>query len=387
MSIAPTRLALSGSRFSVTYAIAADPATARSIADNVRVEQTIEFPLDLIADDDIRHGVVGRIEGFETFGPDLSHCTISYADETSAFELPQLLNVILGNASLFRGVKVVRFDLSDAVAAAFRGPRFGTSGLRRLFDRPAGPLFMSALKPQGLSAVELARQASAFAAGGLDIVKDDHGLANQSFSPFRERVTRCADAVREANARTGGRSLYAPMLSGPAERLIEDALFARDAGAGALLLAPALIGLDAARRIAELDVLALPILGHPALGGGFVLGAAHGFSHRAYFGQVMRLIGMDATIFPNFGGRFAFTRDECRAITRGCGEAMNGFAPILPSPGGGMTFAAVPEMARFYGDDILYLMGGELHRVGDLTDACLRLRDHAQAAMAKEPAE
>jgi ribulose-bisphosphate carboxylase large chain len=54
---------------------------------------------------------------------------------------------------------------------------------------------------------------------------------------------------------------------------------------------------------------------------------------------------------------------------------MNHFKPIFPSPGGGMTFDNVPEMARFYGADVMYLMGGNLHKQpGTLDENCRTLR-------------
>ena len=370
-----TRLSVSGRRFRVTYSIYAAADDAREIAEKACVEQTIEFPPELIQDDDIRAEVFGQIEDFESARPDRHLVTISYAEECSAFTLPQLLNVMYGNISLFPNMRVERFELPETLASKFSGPRFGLAGLRELFHTAGGPLFMSALKPQGLSAKKLADQAYQFALGGLDIIKDDHGLANQVFSPFKERVQRACEAVRNANTKTGGKAIYAPMISAPSEEIAEMAHFAKEQGAGAFLISPSLIGFDVARRLAEDDEIALPMIGHPALMGSYVVSPANGFSHYAMFGQIMRLIGMDVSIFPNHGGRFSFTQQQCRAITRGCADPMNHFKPIFPSPGGGMTFQNIPDMAKFYGNDVMYLMGGNLHKQGlPLAESCKKLR-------------
>jgi ribulose-bisphosphate carboxylase large chain len=373
--IADTSVEVSGERLAVAYSLHAGEDDARDIAEKATTEQTIEFPPELIGNDGIREHVFGRIEAFESFGPRLHHTVISYAVECSAFTLPQLFNLIYGNISLFPQMRVERIALPHSLAAIFKGPRFGTGGLRERFGAPSGPLFMTALKPQGLPADRLAEQAHQFALGGLDIIKDDHNLANQPFAPFAERVKRACAAVREANERTGGHSVYAPMISGPSEQIVEQAFFAKEQGAGALLIAPALIGFDVARRLAEDDALGLPMIGHPAMMGSYVVSPTNGYSHYAMFGQVMRLIGMDVSIYPNFGGRFSFSPEECRAIVAGCSDEMNHFAPIFPSPGGGMTFDNVPEMARFYGDEVMYLMGGNLHKQpGTLAENCRRLR-------------
>ena len=373
-----TTLSVSGHRFRVTYSVHAGEEDARLIAEKACVEQTIEFPPELIRDDDIRGEVFGRIEAFKSASAQRHLVTISYAEECSAFTLPQLLNVMYGNISLFPAMRVERFELPHTLASVFKGPRFGREGLRELFGSERGPLFMSALKPQGLSAEKLAEQAYQFALGGLDIIKDDHGLANQVFSPFKERVQRACEAVRKANSETGGGAIYAPMISAPSEQIIEMAHFAKEQGAGAFLISPSLIGFDVARRLAEDDEIALPMIGHPAMMGSYVVSPTNGFSHYAMFGQIMRLIGMDVSIFPNHGGRFSFTKEECRAITAGCAEDMGHFKPIFPSPGGGMTFENIPDMAEFYGEDVMYLMGGNLHKQSlPLAESCKRLRELA----------
>src|SRR5690606_2754524 len=130
--------------------------------------------------------------------------TISYAVETTGCELTQFLNVVFGNSSIKPGIRVERLDLPPGLLNAFKGPRLGRDGLRALLGVPTRPLLCTALKPMGLSAKALAEFAYRFALGGMDVIKDDHGLANQSFAPFKERVERCAEAVARANRETGG---------------------------------------------------------------------------------------------------------------------------------------------------------------------------------------
>ena len=93
---------------------------------------------------------------------------------------------------------VIDIEFGKHVESSFRGPRFGVRGLRKLLSVKYGPLLMTALKPMGTSSDKLAEMAFAFALGGIDIIKDDHGLANQVYAPFEERVTKCAQAVRRA---------------------------------------------------------------------------------------------------------------------------------------------------------------------------------------------
>ena len=366
---------MSGERFTVVYKLTGDAATARAKADAICVEQTIEFPADLIGQGDIRGHVLGRVESFQPLDDAHFQATISYAVEISGYELTQLLNVIFGNSSIKPGIRVQRLDLPPALLRAFKGPRFGRAGLRHHLGVVQRPLLCTALKPMGLSAQALADYAYQFALGGIDMIKDDHGLADQAFAPFEERVTLCAAAVARANAETGNKAIYIPNLTAPAHQIMAKARFAKQAGAGGLMVAPGLTGLDTLRHLADADDIALPILSHPAFQGSFVAHSDSGLTHGVIFGQLARLAGADGTIFPNYGGRFAFSEAECAEIRDATTTKMAHLKPIFPAPGGGMGLQRLTEMGRFYGNDVIYLIGGGLHRAGsDLVANSRRFR-------------
>jgi ribulose-bisphosphate carboxylase large chain len=237
-----------------------------------------------------------------------------------------------------------------------------------------GPLLMSAIKPDGLSSADLADLAYRFALGGMHFVKDDHGLVDQPTSPYRERLTACVAAVSEANAKTGLGSTYVPNITGPASQIFDRAFLAKEAGAGAVMLAPSLVGFDVSRTLAADPDFGLPIVSHPTFSGANIITPTTGFSHRFFYGTLQRLMGVDAVVYPNFGGRFGFSREECLSIVEGCIEDLGGLKPIFPAPGGGMNFDRVPEMRATYGNHVVYLVGGALLREGsELTAACQRL--------------
>lgn len=365
-------LQVSGERFTVVYAIrAASEGEALARAKDMALEQTVEFPEELVPPGDILHHVVGRIESCRPAGEGRFEAAISYAVETVGGELPQLLNVIFGNSSIKAGLRVERLELPDSLLADFQGPRFGREGLREYLGVYNRPLLCTALKPMGLPARDMADLAYLCALGGIDIIKDDHGLGDQPFAPYWERMQRCADAVQRANQETGRRSIYMPNVTGPAEKVVESARFARQVGAGGILICPGITGLDVMRYLADDEEIALPIMSHPALQGSFVTSPDSGISHYALFGQIARLAGADATIYPNWGGRFAFSKEECQSIAAGTEVAMGGLKPIFPTPGGGMTLERIPELFEVYGKDVIFLVGGGLFKQGpNLVENC-----------------
>jgi ribulose-bisphosphate carboxylase large chain len=366
---------VSGERFRVEYRIAAAEPDARAIARDICVEQTVEFPLDRIPDGDIRDVIVGQIESFHMDDDRHGRATISYAVETSGLELTQLLNVVFGNYSMKPHVRVERVDLPGALVAALAGPRFGQAGLRSILEVPARPILCTALKPMGLPVVALSDLTYRLALGGIDIIKDDHGLTNQAFAPFEDRVCRCVEAVERANRETGFRSMYVPNVTAGGGDTLDRARFARAAGAGGLLVTPGLAGLGTMANVAAADDVGLPVFSHPAFQGSYVTNPDAGISHAALFGQIARLAGADASIYPNFGGRFSFGREECRDIANACVAPLGGLPGIFPMPGGGMTVQRVPELLDFYGNDVILLIGGGLFQHGpDLLENCREFR-------------
>ena len=334
----------------------------------IGLEQTVELPRALLTAD-LADRMAGRVEDVRLSGPRTARATLSYPVEAIGDDLPQCLNLLFGNISLKPGIRIVGIDWPAALLDAFGGPGHGVAGLRALTGARDRALLCTALKPIGLPARELAQRCEAFARGGIDIIKDDHGLTDQPFCPYRERVVACADAVARANAQTGKKSLYAPNITAPVLAIAERVRLAQDLGAGGLLVAPGLTGFDALRMLAADETVNLPLMSHPAWLGSLIVSPDSGVAHAVIFGQLQRLAGADASIYPNYGGRFAFSREECARIAEGCRMSMGRYPPIFPTPGGGMTLDRIPDLLALYGEDVLFLMGGGLYgRSLDLVD-------------------
>ena len=373
-------------RFTVTYAIsAADSEEARRKAFDICVEQTVEFQYDLITDDVIKAEIVGRIESLTEKAAGQYQTVISYHEDTAGVEFTQFLNVVFGNTSIKPGIRVEALHPTPAQLTAFAGPRFGVEGLRKLTGVYGRPLLCSALKPLGLDAPTLAEMAYRFALGGIDIIKDDHGLADQHFAPFHARIPRCVEAVRRANRETGGNCIYLPNVTADAGHTCQRARFAKQAGAGAVIISGALTGFDTLRAVAQDPEVNLPVFLHPAFAGSFTVAPDAGFSHYAFYGQLMRLAGADAVIFPNFGGRFSFSRDACASIADGCRDEMGSLRQAFPAPGGGVQFENVQQMIAFYGQDAIFLIGGGLFRHNsDITQSVRDLRALVEQEMERQ---
>jgi ribulose-bisphosphate carboxylase large chain len=338
----------------VAYRLAAaDGESAGNRAAHLAREQSIEISEGAAAPEIEARGI-GRVVAVEPADGGGFAVEIDYPLATTGFELPQLLNLLWGNVSLQSGVRVERVEWPMELLAAFPGPAFGVAGLRRLCSVEDRPLTATALKPLGLSPRELARLAAECALGGVDLIKDDHGLADQEWAPFRERVLTVSDLVERANRRTGGSTLYAPNLTGPVDGLGERLETLMEAGVRAALAAPALLGFDALRTLA---------------------GADHGLAPGLLFGDLFRLSGADAVVFPNAGGRFPFDYGECREIERRLSTPLGDLAPSFLMLGGGIDRERLIEWVPRYGPDTIWLVGGSLYQRSDLRSAAREMVD------------
>lgn len=342
-----------GERIIVHYRIEAPPGQAAERARQLAIEQSIEMPPEAVLDARVLDEMLGRVEQVEPQLDGSTRIAVSLSGDSVGEDAGQLLNMLFGNSSLQPDVQLVDVDLPAPLARAFGGPGLGIDGLRALTGSFGRPLTCTALKPIGSATAQLAALSAVFARAGLDVVKDDHGWADQAASPFAERVAACQRAVQEANAARGGHTLYAPSLSGTCEQMRRQIELARSQGVRMVLIAPMICG------VATLQVLRrehpdLAFLAHPALAGPGHIAAP------ALLGKLFRLFGADAVIFPNHGGRFAYAPETCRAIARNNRAAWHGLRAALPVPAGGMSVERVPELKREYGADCMLLIGGSL---------------------------
>lgn len=360
--------ALCTDRFYVDYVILVDTyEEAKSIAWGIQVEQTIEFPHELLTNEEIRDYVVGRLEELspmEYGGQRGFKATISYGVELTAYEATQFLNVVFGNSSLQPHIWVTGIKLPVALTEHFKGPRFGLEGMRQLCQVPKRAMLQAVIKPMGVDVNTLATMCKDYTLGGADVIKDDHGLTNQHFSLFKERVLRCAEAVRESNAKVNGHTIYAANVSGDGTDVLERAYFAKEAGAQCLMVAPALIGFGWLHKLAADDSLGLPIISHPSMMGGFAMPGISGIDPTLWMGWLPRLMGADMSIFTSYGGRFTFSKEQCKAIHESVCAPLEGILAGCPSPGGGVTEARLPELLDLYGQDTMFLVGGDMFRRG-----------------------
>ena len=345
-------------RLVASYRVLCDATSIEARARAIAVEQSVEMPVEAIDDPWVLERIVGAVEDIQDLGGGAFAVRIGLAAETVGTDAGQLLNMLFGNASLYDGVTLADVELPEAVGAGFGGPRHGIRGLRRRAGAEGRALTCSAIKPQGLPVARLAALTERLALGGLDFVKDDHGLADQAYSPFAERVAACAEAARRAARATGHPTRYVPSLSGDLDRLRAQIRHAREAGIDTVMVAPLLAGFATVQTVVR-ENPDLAFFAHPTMGGAARIAPA------LLIGRLFRLMGADAVIFPSFGGRFGYSPETCRRLADNARAPWLGMQGSIPVPAGGMTLARLGEKLDFYGAGTMLLIGGSLLLAGE----------------------
>ncbi len=345
-------------RFTVTYQVRSTAAEIEARAQGIAVEQSVEMPLAAIRDEAILSDVVGAVEAIEDIGEGVFAVRIGLAEKTVGHDAGQFLNMIFGNTSLHEDVVLKDVAVPPGLAQTFGGPRHDITDLRRRVGVVSRALTGSALKPQGMSAEQLGSLAEQLARGGLDFIKDDHGLADQHFSQFADRVMACAAGVRAAARSTGHPTRYIPSVTGDLDAMRRQVGLARDEGLDCVMIAPMICGFPAMQTLRR-TFPEMVIFAHPSMGG------AARIAPELLIGGLFRLIGADAVIFPSFGGRFGYSPAACQQLATNARRRDDGMKAAMPVPAGGMTLQRTGEILDFYGKDTMLLIGGNLLLAGD----------------------
>src|SRR5690606_8796408 len=361
--------------FRVTYCLEAPQEKVEAVAEAVLLEQTTETPRSVgLRYPFVRHHMMGQIERLEPISNGHYELVLSLPVRGVENDPAQFLNVLFGNSSLHSHISLEDFDLPGAMAGFLPGPTFGINGIRDMVGVTGRPLTCSALKPIGLSTSEIAHLFRELAYAGIDIIKDDHYLADQSFAPFGERVRACLEVAEQVYANSGHRVLYVPNLSGSPDTIRRQAETAQALGVRAVMIAPMLTGLPTLHELCRTE-LTVPVIAHPSFSG------SNNIRPSTLFGKLFRLFGADAVIFANYGGRFSYAADVCAEIATRLRADWMHVKPAFPVPAGGMDAARASELVHFFGVDSILLVGGSLLEAGEhLREKTKRFVEEVHAA-------
>lgn len=289
--------------------------------------------------------------------------------------IPQYLSVIAGNLfglGKLETVRLTEIDMPKELMGC--GPKFGIEGIRKLVGTEISrrPHVGTIIKPKvGLNPKDTADVAYQAAIGGLDLIKDDETLTNQTFCPLIERLERVMDALDRARDETGKQVLYAVNVTTGGDRIVETAHAAVKAGANMLMVDVLTAGFSAIQALAEDPFITVPIHVHRTMHGALTRNPYHGIAMRP-IATLVRSAGGDQLHTGTVSGKMGGKAEEVLADNREITREIPGINPVFPVASGGLhPGKAHAEIAKL-GTDIVLQAGGGIHGHPDGTAAGAR---------------
>lgn len=325
-----------------------------------------------------------EIENISARAFDIKEDVVRVAYPIELFELgniPQLLSSVAGNIFGMRNLDNLRlFDihLPKVYVESFNGPEHGIAGVRKTLGIQNRPLCGTIIKPKlGLKTRFHAKVAYDSWVGGIDIVKDDENLSNQSFNPFKDRVIQTLDMRQKAEGETGEKKAYLPNVTAPIDEMIERAEFVKECGGRYIMVDVITVGFSALNKL--LSETRLIVHAHRAMHAAMTRNEKHGIS-MFVFAKLFRLAGVDqlhtGTVIGKMEG------ENTAEINEFLREEWHGLKTTFPVASGGLHPGHVPELIRLLGKDIIIQAGGGVHGHPDGTlSGAMAMRQVIDAVM------
>ncbi|TFG25011.1 MAG: type III ribulose-bisphosphate carboxylase [Promethearchaeota archaeon] len=312
---------------------------------------------------------------------------IAYTKELfEATNMSQILSAIAGNIYGMKALKNLRLlDITFPrdIIKAYKGPKFGIEGIRKLTKVEKRPLLGTIVKPKvGLNEIEHAKICGEAWSGGLDIVKDDENLTNMTFNNFERRIEETLKIRDNVESETGEKKIYMPNITAPLSIMKERADFVIKHGGEYVMVDILTIGFSALQEIRDyLDDKNIVIHAHRAMHAALTRNVKHGMTMLA-LAKLMRLIGMDQLHTGTVVGKMEGGKKEVLDINKVLTEQKisdnnittlnqdwGNIKPVLPVASGGLSPLHVPDLIEILGKDLVYQFGGGCHGHPDGTKA------------------
>ena len=299
--------------------------------------------------------------------------SIAYPRELfEAANMPQVLSCIAGNIMGMKAVDTIRLrdtHWPEGLSKTFMGPQFGSDVKSRFLDAGDRPALATVPKPKvGLSTADHAEIGYRAWKGGIDLLKDDENLTNQSFNRFEERVKRSFEMRDRAQEETGDAKDYLVNITADAEEMKRRADLVHDQGGNFVMVDVITAGWAAVQTVREhTEDLGMAIHAHRAMHAAFDRVEDHGVSMRV-LAQVARLVGVDHihTGTANLG---KLENEDTVGINDWLTADLYGLNDVLPVASGGLHPGTVEPLLDRIGTDVMVQAGGGVHGHPDGTTA------------------
>ncbi|KXA92713.1 ribulose 1,5-bisphosphate carboxylase [candidate division MSBL1 archaeon SCGC-AAA259I09] len=286
--------------------------------------------------------------------------------------MPQILSCIAGNIMGMKAVDRIRLRdcvWPESIVKDFPGPQYGSSVRKKIFDAEDRPITATVPKPKvGLTTEQHAKIGYEAWTGGIDLLKDDENLTDQSFNRFKDRVKESLKMRDKAENETGEKKSYLINITGDTETMLDRAEFVAEQNGEYVMVDIITAGWASLQSVRKkCEELGLAIHAHRAMHAAFDRLDQHGVSMRC-IAQFARLCGVDQihTGTANLG---KLENEDTIGINDWLRSDLYGLNDVLPVASGGLHPGILPKLLDILGQNICIQVGGGIHGHPDGTHA------------------
>jgi len=343
------------------YVKPAPKVTLRQASDTIACESSIGTWTDIKT---LSRSIIRKLKP-HVFSINQNTNIVKIAYPITLFErgnIPQLLSSIAGNIfgmKLLKSLRLEDIKFPPTYTSAFKGPKYGVRGVRKLLRIRERPILGTIVKPKlGLSAKQHAKVAYNAWVGGIDAVKDDENLTSMSFNHFKDRVAATLSKRDKAEKKTGEKKVYFPNVTAETGEMIRRAEYVRKLGGEYIMVDIITCGWSSLQALRAAD-LGLAIHAHRAGYAALSRNPHHGISMMV-IAKLARLIGVD-TLHTGTAGVGKMQNEDTVGINEMLGTRWKGIETVLPVASGGLYPGAMSKLLKILGHDIVAQMGGGIH--------------------------
>lgn len=287
----------------------------------------------------------------------IAYPTVNFDDN-----LPLMMSSVMGNIAALPDLKLIDLELGKGFVSKFKGPKFGTEGLRKILGVHGRPLVNNMIKPcTGYTPEVGAKLFYEAAVGGVDVIKDDELIAGDTaFNKIEDRVRMNMEAAKKADAIKGETTLYCCNITDEVSKIKENAIKAIKAGTNCIMINAVGTGLSALRALAEDPEITVPILAHACGGGAWFTSQYQGISSHI-LNKLIRLCGADIVVNSSPYGKFDILKSKYLKITLALQSEFFHIKDSMPLYGGGVIPGLVRQTLDDAGIDCILGVGAGIH--------------------------
>ena len=290
--------------------------------------------------------------------------------------MSQILSSIAGNIFGMKAIRNLRLEdvyWPKEMIKDFPGPQFGIKGVRDILKIYNRPITATVPKPKiGMYTEEFVDISGKIWIGGIDLIKDDENLTDQSFNKFKDRAEKMFKLRENIEKELGERKGYLINITASYNEMVRRAKLVKDLGGKFAMVDILTSGWAALHSLREeLQDFKLAIHAHRAFHAAFTRNRRHGMSMKVV-AEVARLLGVDHIHVGTVVGKLESPLKDVLSLIHICRDeetlrndhyrllpkTWNGVKPIFPVSSGGVHPGLIPFITKIFGIDVIIQVGG-----------------------------